>query len=94
VDGDGSFTIIDSYKYAGAHSNIALKNYKVGSFQRTRPLEDSWTSASAADQKQSTAVTQAELQAATDRYVNHLDTMYTHQECWILNARPAQQIKR
>jgi hypothetical protein len=93
LDGDGKTTIIDAYKYAGAMSNVANKNAKVLSFVRSLDLHSKWTAAHEAYQKDSTAQNQLTLDAISTQYENELSNHYTHQECWILNAIPAQSIE-
>lgn len=94
VDGDGKYTIIDSYKYAGAISNMANKQLKAQAFPQTHHLQQRWESAKAAHAQQPTPTTRANLDAATTLYKKHLEIMYIHQECWILNAIPSQRIER
>lgn len=93
VDGDGKFTVIDSYKYAGVLSNDRNKNIKAASFVRSIDLHEKWMNAQAADNGNSTLQTQLALKAATTQYETELAIRYTHQECWILNSIPAQHIE-
>lgn len=93
VDGDGKITVIDSYKFAGVVSNMVNKQLKVQAFPKTLALQKNWLDAKETDDKNSTPSTQASLDAAHTLYKNHLELQYVHQECWILNAIPAQQIE-
>ncbi|HEY4318008.1 MAG TPA: hypothetical protein VGN04_10430 [Herbaspirillum sp.] len=94
VDGDGKFTIIDSYKYAGTHANIANKRGKMQAFHDTPTLRKRWEDADAAHRQNPTPTNKANLDASVTRYEKHIDILYIHQECWILNAIPAQLIER
>lgn len=94
VDGDGRYTIIDSYKFAGAFSNMVNKALKAEAFPRTHLLQQRWQSAKTAHEQQPTCTTLANLEAAATLYKKHLEVMYVHQECWILNSIPAQKIER
>lgn len=94
IDGDKKFTIMDSYKYAGTYSNSANKEIKAQLFPLTHQLLKKWEHAQTADATNSTPATKVALQAAHTLYLRHLETMYVHQECWILNAHPAQRIAR
>lgn len=94
VDGDGKYTIIDSYKFAGAISNMANKKLKAQAFPQTHDLQRKWEEAKTANEKQSSPTTLANLSAAATLYKNHLEIMYVHQECWILNAIPSQRIEK
>lgn len=94
VDGDGKFTIIDSYKYAGSISNVVNKLVKAQAFPQTHDLQKNWETAKEAHQHQNSPTTLANLDAAHTLYKKHLEILYVHQECWILNAIPSQQIAR
>ncbi|SDH17835.1 hypothetical protein SAMN05216320_110166 [Duganella sp. OV458] len=94
IDGDGKHTIIDSYKFAGAISNMVNKGLKAEAFPRTHQLQQRWESAKAAHEQQPSLTTLANLEAAATLYRKHLEIMYVHQECWILNAIPSQKIER
>ncbi len=93
VDGDGAMTVMDSYKYAGVMSNDANKDLKVSYFVSAMDLHQKWLAAKAAYAAQQSPANSLIYQAAHDLYQTNLDIRYTHQECWILNAIPAQQIE-
>lgn len=93
IDGDGRTTVIDSYKYAGAMSNGANKNIKIQSFVRSLELHPKWIAAQSAYQSNPNSQTQLTMDALQTQYEAVLDAQYTHQECWILNAIPAQAIE-
>lgn len=91
VDGDGKKTIIDSYKYAGVVSNMQNKEIKMGSFVRCVDLHAKYFSAKEeCDQNPSDAMLALKMQAYDSQYQQELQIGYIHQECWILNAVPAQ----
>lgn len=94
IDGDGKYTIIDSYKFAGAMSNMVNKELKAQAFPKTHHLQQKWESAKAAHEQHPTPTTLTNLEAAATLYKKHLEIMYVHQECWILNAIPSQKIER
>lgn len=92
VDGDGRFTVMDSFKYAGAWSNHANRTYKVVSFVRSFDLHEQYKRALDQHNLLNTPTSQLSLEAAATRYETELLNRYTRQECWILNAIPAQDI--
>jgi hypothetical protein len=93
VDGDGKYTVIDSYKYAGAMSNGSNKDIKIGSFVRSIDLHDKWVDAKHAHTINPTPQSDLALRAVAAQYENELAIRYTHQEGWILNAIPAQSLE-
>jgi predicted lipase len=93
VDGDGNDTIIDSYKYAGIMSNNANKNVKANSFINSIQLHKDWLDATDNYNRDPTITNDVALKAATKKFENELGIHYTHQECWILNSIPAQEIE-
>lgn len=98
IDGDGRNTVMDSYKYAGVHSNVINKQYKANGFIAMLDLHQKYkelhtlvlapTGDASIDLNN-----QVNFQAAHDRYQNSLAVHYVHQECWILNSIPAQRIE-
>ena len=91
VDGDGKSTVMDSFKYAGSASNVANKELKIGSFVRSIGLHEEWIAAKAAHEAAPTDLALGlKFDALTQKYVVELGIRYIHQECWILNAIPAQ----
>lgn len=93
IDGDGKKTIIDSYKYAGSYSNVMNKDFRIQSFVQSVNLHGEWKKA--CDLKSSNDTPQVSLEHSMieQRYLNLLSGSHTHQECWILNAIPAQSIE-
>lgn len=92
VDGDGKFTIIDSYKYAGVYSNAQNKNLKVISLAQSHDLQEKWILAKKSYQASATPANKLAMDAAYKMYESVLNILYVHQECWILNAIPSQSI--
>lgn len=93
VDGDGRLTVIDSYKYAGVSSNAMNKNIKINSFVTTLDLHERWTIAKNNYSNSPSTQTLLAFQSIHTIYITNLTVNYTHQECWILNAIPAQSIE-
>lgn len=93
VDGDGRFTIADSYKYAGVYSNAVNKSRKAEALALSVDLQNGWIAARAAHRANPSQGTKLILDAAYTRYASHLSLLYIHQECWILNAIPAQRVE-
>jgi hypothetical protein len=93
IDGDGRITIIDSYKFAGSYSNIMNKDFRVNSFVASVDLHSVWKDAVKARDAENTPQSAMDLSMIEKRYVNILSNSHTHQECWILNAIPAQFIE-
>ena len=92
VDGDGKFTIMDSYKYAGVLSNILNKHNKVLSFPNTMSHHAEFIQFQKEYNESPTPQNLVKLKATSELYYKQLDLTYTHQECWILNSVPAQYI--
>jgi hypothetical protein len=87
IDGDGSLTLLDAYKYAGAKSNAELVGLKstlyidatrlyarVVEIQRTQPFD------------------QLAMDAAIAKLQSTLETLHLHQEPWLLHANLAREI--
>lgn len=94
VDGDGKKTIMDSYKYAGAMSHEANKGLKISSFVKSLDLHMEWLAAKEDHEKNKNDLSlELKFQAVSQQYVDALSARYTHQECWVLNSIPAQEIE-
>lgn len=93
VDGDGKYTVIDSYKYAGAMANGSNKGIKMGSFVRSIELHEKVVAAQQVHNTQKTPLSELALKAVAAQYEQELAIRYTHQEGWILNAIPAQSLE-
>lgn len=93
VDGDGKFTVMDSYKYAGAMSNLANKEMKIQNFVTSVELHEKWNVAKHTHTQNPTPITQLQFSAVGQQYANLLNVHHVHQESWILNAIPAQSIQ-
>ncbi|WP_145554742.1 hypothetical protein [Yersinia canariae] len=98
VDGDGRTTVMDSYKYAGVHSNMHNKNFKTKSFIDMLEQHQAYKDLHLKVQFPTGDVSidmenKINLDAAHNKYQNSLTVHYVHQECWILNSYPAQTIE-
>lgn len=93
VDGDGKFTITDSYKYAGVFSNAANKDKKAAGLAKSVDLQATWVAARDANKVNPSLAAQLAEDAEFTRYASQLSLLYVHQECWILNAIPSQRIE-
>ncbi|WP_082754433.1 hypothetical protein [Burkholderia savannae] len=93
VDGDGKLTIMDSYKYAGATSGGLNKSMKAATLANSVDFQWRWVQARNAHNAAPTILTQLAMDAAFTQYASLLEILYVHQECWILNAIPAQKVE-
>lgn len=102
VDGDGKFTVIDSYKYAGVMANNVNKDMKATCFLNAITLHERLEQAKMVrnaiantpnhnpnDLLQRNAI----VNSLQQQYMQVLEVQHTHQECWILNAIPAQRLE-
>ncbi|HYQ50423.1 MAG TPA: hypothetical protein VES70_08315 [Pseudomonas sp.] len=93
VDGDGRFTIMDSYKYAGVYSNAVNKDKKAAGLAKSVDLQAKWIAAREVNQANPSPAAKLDEDAEYTRYAKVLELLYVHQECWILNAIPSQSIE-
>lgn len=93
IDGDGKYTIMDSYKYAGVLSNEANKNMKINALIGSSDLQEKFVAAKKAFDANQNPATDLALQAAHKNYSMKASLLYVHQECWVLNAIPSQRIE-
>jgi len=93
VDGDGKLTVMDSYKYAGVHSNAINKEIKRALFIHSFELHGKWDAAKQDLKNNPSLAAMLAFQAIDQKYLSILDIRYVHQECWILNSVPAQVIE-
>lgn len=94
VDGDGKFTVIDSYKYAGVLVNAVNKKGKTNTLALSVDLQAKWIAAKEAHDAAPNQQSELAQEAAFIQYSAHLSFLHVHQECWILNAVPAQNLER
>ena len=98
IDGDGIFTIMDSYKYAGVMANSSHLRTKAGTLYKTLNFYSELKEYVDICQNP-TGVIQTDMQnklkldAIEKQYLSSSNLHNTHQECWILNSIPAQSIK-
>lgn len=90
IDGDGKFTVMDSYKYAGAETNRYCHQYKGDCLKRILQILDEQKSL---HNENETIEKQLKLKALNDELFLKQTIHYNHQEPWILNAVPAQTLE-
>lgn len=98
IDGDGIYTIMDSYKYAGVYTNDANKQVKTNGFISIIDMLNDFIGARELakvehEDEQVNIDNKVDCQAKYEMYINRLALHHVHQECWILNSRPAQLIE-
>jgi hypothetical protein len=100
VDGDGALTVMDAFKYAGAKSNIRVRESKVSGFlavqdqsQVFRQALETYKQAQAAGGPSSELVLKRMVvQAAYTKLQERIEFLYASHEPWILNARLACEV--
>lgn len=100
VDGDGALTVMDAFKYAGAKSNVRVRESKVPGFLAVQDQAQVFRQALEAYKQSKVAnaaapellVKRMVVEAAYTKLQERIEFLYTAQEPWILNARLACQI--
>jgi hypothetical protein len=92
VDGDGEFTVMDSFKYASALANSGNIMTKARNSNLIFERREAWVDAEAAHANAPTNQTQMTLDAAGKQYMDTLEIIHVDQDGWILNAIPAQRM--
>jgi hypothetical protein len=100
VDGDGALTVMDAFKYAGAKSNIRVRESKVSGFlavqdqsQVFRQALEAYNLAKAAGSVASELVLKRMVvDAAYTKLQERVEFLYASHEPWILNARLACEV--
>lgn len=100
VDGDGALTVMDAFKYAGAKSNIRVRESKVASFLAVQDQEQIFRQAlDAYKQAKARSASAPELlvkrmvvEAAYTKLQERIEFLHAAQEPWILNARLACEV--
>ena len=100
VDGDGALTVMDAFKYAGAKSNIRVRESKVPGFlavqdqaQIFRQALETYKQAKAANgPAPELLVKRMTVEAAYTKLQERVEFLYSSQEPWILNARLAREV--
>lgn len=100
VDGDGELTVMDAYKYAGAKSNIRVRESKVPGFLSVqdqalifRQALDAYKQAKVANvAAPELLVKRMVVEAAYTKLQERIEFLYSSQEPWILNARLACEV--
>lgn len=106
VDGDSKFSIMDCYKFAGSWANIFNKVRQNSNFDSLIEARERYIQSDASHKAhvaQSPGIdpmhaTKAQFLAFSldthkKAYILEREIYHTHQECWILNSIPAQQIE-
>ena len=97
VDGDGKYTVADSYKFSGAHTNNYLVSSKCKIFHelinisnRIREIDKTLN----IEKDVGKLLIFKMLKNIKERdFLQKSDIHFTHQEPWILNSIPAQSIE-
>lgn len=90
IDGDGHFTILDAYKYAGAYANQHVANVKGRIFTELQQLYVTLMSQKL-DQEVNPSVQNEMKVAATQRLIDtKLEIIHVSQEPWLLHANLAR----
>jgi hypothetical protein len=100
VDGDGALTVMDAFKYAGAKSNIRVRESKVHGFLAVQDQSQIFRQAlETYKQAKAASAVAAELlvkrmvvEAAYTKLQERIEFLYSSQEPWILNARLACEV--
>lgn len=100
IDGDGALTVMDAFKYAGAKSNIRVRESKVHGFlavqdqtQVFRQALDTYKLAKASRAVEAELlVKRMVVEAAYTKLQERIEFLYSSQEPWILNARLACEV--
>jgi hypothetical protein len=100
VDGDGKYTVMDSYKCAGTNTNDLYKKLKLLDNMRTRniafeidKLVRECQMLQLSGRIQEFKIKQLQLHSQRKIYEDSLNMRFNHQEPWILNATLAQDIE-
>jgi hypothetical protein len=100
IDGDGVLTVMDAFKYAGAKSNIRVRESKVHGFLAAQDQAHVFRQAlETYKQAKGAGVAGPELlvkrmvvEAAYTKLQERIEFLYSSQEPWILNARLAREV--
>lgn len=98
VDGDGINTVMDSYKHAGIYTNMINKKIKNDGFSNILDMHTECgrlklLAFQLSGNPQVDSYNRLNYDASQSKYKNLLAIHHVHQECWILNSRPAQLIE-
>lgn len=98
VDGDSRLTVMDSYKYAGSYSNDSNKKVKSINYysplqvlEKLIPLEKQLSTMTGSEPNYINLT--LDYRALKLQYDQILDIQFNHQEPWVLNSIPAQEIE-
>ncbi|WP_368766737.1 hypothetical protein [Enterobacter hormaechei] len=98
IDGDGKVTIMDSYKFAGILTNLINKQGKNGGFVMIMDMLQDYRDARDlagidTGDPQVNMANKVNSEAKYRQCIQQLGLHHIHQECWILNSRPAQKLE-
>ncbi len=98
IDGDGKYTVIDSYKYAGAKTNQEYtyrKNYLFLLILEIQKKINDIEEKLKFHSKESSIYKKLELEKKAEilNFSQKSEIYFNHQEPWILNSMPAQLIE-
>lgn len=107
IDGDGRATLMDCYKFAGCMANSLNKSRKRNIFDESIEHRGKYALAVQAriahdnipDDKRAPThdldllALELGVKNAEQTYQRSFDLYHTHQECWVLNSIPAQQLE-
>lgn len=89
IDGDGDRTLMDAYKYAGAESNQDLVAIKSRLYVEADTLSSQVRDLA---KLPPSPIQKIQLEAASRKLQSRLETLYLHQEPWILHAELARAV--
>lgn len=92
VDGDGRFTLMDGYKYAGVHANEHLRSIKSSIHFEIEALKASQMQVLSKAPDKPDAVYLLKVHSLQRRINMTVDQLYLHQEPWILHSNFAREI--
>jgi hypothetical protein len=90
VDGDGRSTLMDAYRHSGVHANSHLRETKRTLHMEVERLR---IQVGGLSSQPLTPATQLQIQAIGQQLEQALESLYLHQEPWILNAYLATSIQ-
>jgi len=91
LDGDGYNSIVDSYKYAGGMTHKYINEIKGDCHQRLKRIEQTIDSLEIVSNDTTLTVAKEIIETKKEKELM-LQILYNHQESWILNAIPGQNI--
>lgn len=90
IDGDGTATLADAFRYAGAVTNQQVRDAKTGVYVIAGEVRDKIMKLQR--KKKKTSNDQLLSQALARDLQKHLEILYSHQEPWLMNATLARDV--